>query len=311
MFRQWKLATVLAVALSASGSIDSAQAHIGGRGGGIRIGGGLVPRAKLGNGNRNGGNAGGVQAAPKTVVVPPVVPIGGTKNGAVVKPPVAAPATTNKPSVGNVAGSTGTIKSSPAAPTQVQAPAKVSVAVSEPQPKTPSNSNANQQSHLVFNLTGNAAPEATNEPDPNAADAPAAEPTGLPSETRKALEDVLATDDPAAETTPSAVKPVLATADFVSKEVALPQIPVGSTVTLNGKDLSEKEGQVVLQIGEIAMPATITAWKNNSVTCTLPVLGLTKSSKATLHVLKADGKTASMLECELVTTLPTGPKANP
>jgi hypothetical protein len=41
------------------------------------------------------------------------------------------------------------------------------------------------------------------------------------------------------------------------------------------------------------------------VTCTLPVLGLTKPSKAILHVLKADGKTANTMNCELVTTLPT------
>ena len=76
-------------------------------------------------------------------------------------------------------------------------------------------------------------------------------------------------------------------------------------MTLNGKDLSDREGQVVLQIGEIALPATIKEWKNDAVVCTLPVLGLTKASKATLHVLKADGKTASTMDVELVTLLPT------
>ena len=117
----------------------------------------------------------------------------------------------------------------------------------------------------------------------------------MPEETKKALEALTA--DAAANSTEAEV----ATKEVVSKEVPLPQIPVGATVTLNGKDLSDKEGQVVLQIGEIALPATITEWKNDKVTCRLPVLGLTKASKATLHVLKADGKTASTFDCELVT----------
>jgi hypothetical protein len=93
--------------------------------------------------------------------------------------------------------------------------------------------------------------------------------------------------------------------------VALPQIPVGATLTLQGKDLSDKEGQVVLQVGDIALPATIQQWKNDAVTCTLPVLGLTKASKATIHVLKSDGKTASTMNCELVTSLQTSVEAKP
>jgi hypothetical protein len=143
--------------------------------------------------------------------------------------------------------------------------------------------------------------------DPNAV--PAAPPMGLPMETKAALEDVVATEAPAAEAQP--VQPASATTELVSKEVQLPQIPVGATLTLNGKDLTDKEGQVVLQVGDIAVPATIKEWKNDSVTCTLPVLGLTKASKATLHVLKADGKTASTLNCELVTTIPTSIEAKP
>lgn len=142
--------------------------------------------------------------------------------------------------------------------------------------------------------------------DPNAV--PAAPPMGLPMETRQALEDVVATEVPA-EAQP--VQQASATTEVVSKEVQLPQIPVGATLTLNGKDLTEKEGQVVLQLGDIALPATIKEWKNDAVTCTLPVLGLTRASKATLHVLKADGKTASTLNCELVLTLPTSIEARP
>jgi hypothetical protein len=86
---------------------------------------------------------------------------------------------------------------------------------------------------------------------------------------------------------------------------------VGATVTLNGKDLSDKPGQVMLQIGDIAVPVTIKEWKSDAVVCTLPVLGLTKASRATLHVLKADGKTASTMMLELVTTLSTTAGAPP
>jgi hypothetical protein len=133
---------------------------------------------------------------------------------------------------------------------------------------------------------------------------------GLPSETQRALEEVIAADVPTAVDAPSEVKPAAAT-ELVSKEVALPQIPIGATLTLNGKDLSNKEGQVVLQIGEIALPATINEWKDDAVTCTLPVIGITRASKATLHVLKADGKTASTMNFELVTTLTTSAEAKP
>jgi hypothetical protein len=308
MFRQLKIATVIAVALSTLATIGSVEAHIGGRGGGIRIGGGLAPRGRLpGNGNRIGGNVAG-RPAPAPVpkpVAPPIVQIGGT-----------TPKTT-KPSTGTVISTNSIPKTTPPqniapksttdkvpspntpapVPTPTPVPAGRDVVAAEPQPKKPADSNV----LLVFNLTGSAAPDL----DRSVTDAPAAPPTGLSLEARQALADLTA-DVPAAESTPSEVasKEEVTSKEGVTKEVPVPQIPVGATVTLNGKDLSDREGQVVLQIGEIALPATITAWKNNMVTCTLPVLGLTKSSKATLHVLKADGKTASMLDCELVIALP-------
>jgi hypothetical protein len=304
MFRKLKLATVIAVALSTVVTMDSTEAHIGARGGGgIRLGGGgaLIPRARPQgnlNGNRGAGNNGvagrAVPAPAPKPAAPPIVQIGGAKS---TKP--AVPSTnTNKPSSGTVISNNGAITSnapksttnnvqSPIAPAQAPAPAP------EPQPKKPVNSKEDYTRHLIFNLTGDAAPEET-------IDAPAVKGSGLSLEARQALEETLA-DAPAAESTPAEV----ASKEVVAKEASLPQIPVGATLTLNGKDLSDKEGQVMLQIGEIALPATITEWKNNLVTCTLPVLGLTKSSKATIHVLKADGKTASMLNCELVT--PTVP----
>lgn len=126
--------------------------------------------------------------------------------------------------------------------------------------------------------------------------APVVQPTSFSAEPKPTPPEPVAAAAPAAESEPAAV---------AVPEVPLPQIPVGATVTLNGKDLSDQPGQVMLQIGDIAVPATIKEWKNDAVVCTLPVLGLTKASRATLHVLKADGKTASTMSLELVTTLPT------
>jgi hypothetical protein len=224
MFRQFKLATIVAVAASVFGTMGSADAHFGrGGGGGARLGGGgLVQRARQGNANGNYQP----QPAPQAVAPPKAV-----------APQPAAP----KP----VAPQAAVARTNPA-------PKPVQVPVSAP-----------------------------------VAEAPAPAPVAAA---------------PAAETKP---------AEVASSEPALPQVPVGATVTLNGKDLSDKPGQVVLQIGEIALPIAIKEWKNDAVVCTLPVLGLTKASRATLHVVKADGKTASTMNLELVTSLPAEPDANP
>jgi hypothetical protein len=151
--------------------------------------------------------------------------------------------------------------------------------------------------------------------DPNVAPAGGAEPVGpqadpgLPMDTQQ--EGPVAAEGPIAAAPPTEPAAQPNQTETVSNGVPLPQIPVGATLTLQGKDLTDKQGQVVLQLGEIALPATIKEWKNDSVICTLPVLGLTKASKATLHVLKADGKTASTLNCELVTSLPTSAESSP
>lgn len=276
----------------------------------------------------NTGVAGGIKTLPKnTGIVPPIVKTGGINNS-------------NTQLLGKSISTMDVIKGTNALKNfgdKIKI-GGLGIAIGEPNPSKPGNGNGNgngnQHHHhnfppLIFTLPvcqPNYCPppcppvyypqpypvavpvpvpvDANGNPiDPNAV--PAAPPMGLPMETKKALEDTVATQAPASQ-----VQPASATTEVVSKEMPLPQIPVGATLTLNGKDLTEKEGQVVLQLGEIALPATIKEWKNDSVTCTLPVLGLTKASKATLHVLKADGKTASTLNCELVTTLPTSVERN-
>lgn len=268
MFHKLQLATVIAVTLSAIGPMGSADAHIGGRGGGIRLGGGLAPRARqAGIGNRGNGNFGVVRVpapapAPKAAVAPPIVPIAGTNSGSGTKLPV----TTLSPT----SNSKSIVKAqSPSVPAPVPANVQAAPATTAIQP-------------------------------------PAAQPVALSSETKPAPPEVPAADLPATASAPTEV-----VKEVANQDVALPKIPVGATVTLNGKDLSDKPGQVMLQIGDIAVPATIKEWKNDAVICTLPVLGLTKASQATLHVLKADGKTASTMRLELVTSLPTSTDTNP
>lgn len=295
MDHKWKLATILA-AISAVGIASSAQAHIGlgrgGGGGGIRIGGGIGigPRARQPQGNANANRQPAPPAAPAVPLTKPAPKVAAPAP-VVQKPPVAATNNTaNKPSVGTAtAGSISITSDAPKSVSEkVQSPnvTAKTVTVAESKPSQPVNGNSTP-GRLVFSL-------------PVSADA--AE-TGLPTETKKALEEVISSEAPA-ESVPAEAQPAAAT-EAVSKEVVLPQIPIGATLTLNGKDLSDKEGQVVLQIGEIALPATINEWKNDKVTLTLPVIGITRPSKATLHVLKADGKTACVLPCELVTTLTT------
>jgi hypothetical protein len=275
MFPKIKLATVIAVAVSALGVTGSAEAHFGrGRGGGIgiRLGGGgigLVPRARQGNNNRS--NAAVPRAttpAPKTPVAPapaPVVQKSSPTGGTVVNPPATTASTKASPKP-------STVKIAPAA---------------EPPPKTTNDV-------VATDVDG-------------AVDTPLDQPTTFSPETKVILKAAGAS----ASAEPEAASPVETKPAETKKVPALAKVPVGATVTLNSKELSEKEGQVILQIGEIALPATIKQWKNDAVVCTLPIVGLTKPSKATLHLLNADGQTASALTVELVTTLPTSSDALP
>lgn len=85
-----------------------------------------------------------------------------------------------------------------------------------------------------------------------------------------------------------------------------PQIPAGSPVTLNGNALTEKPGQVILQLGDVALPAEVKQWKNDQVACVLPLMAVAKPVPAQLHTLRADGTVASTLDFDL---LPPSPPA--
>ncbi len=107
--------------------------------------------------------------------------------------------------------------------------------------------------------------------------------------------------DEAAATGPAASELVAAEALAVATSSDKPmQIPVGSLITLQGKELGTDAGQVVVQIDEISLPALMNEWQDESVKVTLPMLGLAGATKANLWMVKADGTVAANVAVELV-----------
>jgi hypothetical protein len=104
----------------------------------------------------------------------------------------------------------------------------------------------------------------------------------------------------------AAVAPAVAIEPVAEK---LMQIPIGSTVTLAGKDLGDAAGQVVVQIDKISLPAQLNEWKADSVNVTLPMLGLAGPTKAQLWMVKADGAVAANMAAELIPAKPEAPAA--
>jgi hypothetical protein len=91
-----------------------------------------------------------------------------------------------------------------------------------------------------------------------------------------------------------------ATAVEPVKEEKLMQVPVGATLTLQGKELGDKPGQVLLQFEKFSFPAQVSEWKPDHVTTTLPQMGLAAPTKAQIFVLKDTGEVATTLTVELV-----------
>ena len=89
-------------------------------------------------------------------------------------------------------------------------------------------------------------------------------------------------------------------------EDKLMQVPVGATLTLQASNLGDKAGQVILQIDKISLPAQVSEWKNDSVTATLPMIGLNGNVKAEIMLVKPDGSLGSSVKVELIPAqLPT------
>jgi hypothetical protein len=80
----------------------------------------------------------------------------------------------------------------------------------------------------------------------------------------------------------------------------LPQVPVGATITLAGKDLGETAGQVLVNVNQVVMTAEVVKWESAAATVSMPRIGLAASTKAQLQLLLADGKLANSVEIELI-----------
>ncbi|MCI0361591.1 MAG: hypothetical protein L0211_24160 [Planctomycetaceae bacterium] len=80
----------------------------------------------------------------------------------------------------------------------------------------------------------------------------------------------------------------------------LMQVPVGATITLQGNNLGDQLGMLVLQIDKISLPAQVNEWKPDAVNVTLPMLGLAGPTKAQLWMVRADGSVAAQVAVELL-----------
>lgn len=69
----------------------------------------------------------------------------------------------------------------------------------------------------------------------------------------------------------------------------LPNVPVGTLVTLKGKNFGEQTGQVRLQVGSVVMTIGTAKWNNISVTVQVPDLRMPSTIDAQLQIFRADG----------------------
>jgi hypothetical protein len=84
---------------------------------------------------------------------------------------------------------------------------------------------------------------------------------------------------------------------------AVLQIPVGSSITLQGQAAPEA-GQVILQFEKVSMPVQVNDWKSDAISLTLPMLGLEGPVRATLWMVNADGTLAGNVAIELIAAQP-------
>ncbi len=79
----------------------------------------------------------------------------------------------------------------------------------------------------------------------------------------------------------------------------LPQVPVGATLELAGKDLGQMAGQVLLRMGALSLPAKVEVW-NETITVTLPSFGLAEPVEAEIQIVRADGELDTAVAIELI-----------
>lgn len=92
-----------------------------------------------------------------------------------------------------------------------------------------------------------------------------------------------------------AVTPIAAT----TPTDKLPEVPVGSTVTLNAKELGPT-GQALLVIDKVTLGIHVDEWAADHATATLPSLMISSPTPAEIVLVKADGYAASTVKVQLV-----------
>jgi hypothetical protein len=108
-----------------------------------------------------------------------------------------------------------------------------------------------------------------------------------------------------------ATEPVLINAQVVENvaDAKLMQVPVGATLTLADKNLGADEGQVVLEVEAVSLPAKVNEWKADQVNMTLPMFGLGAPTKAKIWLVRKDGQVANTLMVELIPATPESQQA--
>ncbi len=83
-------------------------------------------------------------------------------------------------------------------------------------------------------------------------------------------------------------------------EAPLSQVMVNTTIQLDMAGLSPEAGQLIVQMDQLSIPATIVEWNPVQAKATIPMLNLTGPMRATLHLVNADGSLAQSVNVELI-----------
>jgi hypothetical protein len=84
----------------------------------------------------------------------------------------------------------------------------------------------------------------------------------------------------------------------------LPKVPVGTTLTLQAKDLGDRAGQILLVMDKITLGIQVNEWNNDYASATLPVVGIAGGTPSEIVLVRADGQPASSVKVELVPAPP-------
>jgi hypothetical protein len=104
---------------------------------------------------------------------------------------------------------------------------------------------------------------------------------------------------PVATTGIATHEPALASAEEASPSDRLPEVAVGSTVTLTAKDLGTT-GRALLVIDKLTLGVQVDEWTTDHATATLPKLAIRSPVPAEIVLVKADGYAASKVRVQLL-----------